>query len=812
MDEPGQASPDSESSRRAADDTGPAEAVVDVRGRVTRWSTGAQSLLGYPSAEVIGQPAAILLFEPLSAAEVRRVLGTTRERWTGRLALRHRDGRRVDVTVLAHHATLEDGPDTWRVVVPLTGRQPRPEDDDLVRRAFDRLPHCAVAIYGPDLGYRRSNQAMVPVIGLPDDAIRGLPIEDITTQPQTGVLAEGLRRALDSGEPGHLESFQRTGGERRVHAWSVDFVPLDEPGDVGGVALVAHDITEQHYARQRLVLLNEAASRIGSTLDLTQTAQELLDVTVPELADFASVDLLTALEHEAEAGEEVLQGTVTLRRVAHCFAPGSSPQLKTVLDIGAADSYPAFTPPARALACGAGVLSNADDPEFIQWMNTDAVRAARIREQGYHSMMAVPLRARGATLGVAVFYRRSRPDRMERLDEDDLLLAEELCARAAVSIDNAHRYMRERDTALSLQRSLLPQRMPEQSAVEVATRYLPAGTRSGIGGDWFDAIPLSGARVALVVGDVVGHGIHAAATMGRLRTAVRTLADVDLPPDELLTHLDDLVVHLSAEVDADQPGSEVGATCCYAVYDPVSRTVTLASAGHPPPIVTPPGGTASTLRIAVGPPLGIGGLPFEATSAELPEHSLLTLYSDGLIETRQRDLDEGLRQLCDVLSTPDPDLDAVCDTVLDTLIDGRPQDDVALLVARTRALAADRVATWEVRSDPASVAQARKDVTDQLTTWDLADLTFATELIVSELVTNAIRYGTAPITLRLILDRTLICEVSDASSTSPHLRRARVFDEGGRGLMLVAQLAHRWGTRHTPTGKTIWAEQPIVPA
>ncbi|MFD0327410.1 PP2C family protein-serine/threonine phosphatase [Streptacidiphilus monticola] len=274
----------------------------------------------------------------------------------------------------------------------------------------------------------------------------------------------------------------------------------------------------------------------------------------------------------------------------------------------------------------------------------DRRRAALIRDQGYHSMLAVPLRARGVTLGVVVFYRRSRAERMERFGPDDLLLAEELAARAAVAMDNARRYSRERETALSLQHSLLPQRMPEQAAVDAASRYIPAGAGSGIGGDWFDVIPLSGARVALVVGDVVGHGIRATATMGRLRTAVRTLSDVDLPPDELLTSLDDLVVRLSSEAGGDESGGEgggeVGATCCYVIYDPVSRTCTMASAGHPPPVMMPPAGMPAVAPMSIGPPLGVGGLPFEANGVELPEGSLLALFSNGLIETRERDVDE----------------------------------------------------------------------------------------------------------------------------------------------------------------------------
>jgi anti-sigma regulatory factor (Ser/Thr protein kinase) len=383
-----------------------------------------------------------------------------------------------------------------------------------------------------------------------------------------------------------------------------------------------------------------------------------------------------------------------------------------------------------------------------------------------------------------------------------------------VGVDNARRFTRERTNALTLQRSLLPREFPRQAAVEVAFRYLPAGSGAGVGGDWFDVVPLSGTRVALVVGDVVGHGIHASATMGRLRTAVRTLADVDLPPDELLTHLDDLVTHLTSDDDSltmDEPyAGEVGATCLYAVYDPVSRLCTLASAGHPPPAVLLPDGTVSMVPCTPGPLLGVGGLPFESSELELPEGSLLAFYTDGLIEARDRDIDKGLARLCEALSSPVPSLEVTCDMMLKTMLPESPSDDVALLLARTRALHTDQVAAWALPADPAIVADARVQATRQLSLWGLEDVAFITELVVSELVTNAIRYGAVPIGLRLIRDRSLICEVSDASSTAPHLRRARAFDEGGRGLHMVAQLTQGWGTRQTPTGKTIWAEQALT--
>ncbi|NGO11882.1 SpoIIE family protein phosphatase [Streptomyces sp. HC44] len=374
-----------------------------------------------------------------------------------------------------------------------------------------------------------------------------------------------------------------------------------------------------------------------------------------------------------------------------------------------------------------------------------------------------------------------------------------------------HAARQETDGAdLTLQRRLLQYHRPAQPAVETAMRYLPAEPQTGVGGDWFDVIPLSGARVALVVGDVVGHGINASATMGQLRSAMRTLADVDLPPDELLTQLDDLILEEIEE--GIESAGEVGATCLYAVYDPVSRHCTLASAGHLAPAVVMPDGSVGFIPLVPGPPLGVGGLPFEATEVRLPEGSLLVLYTDGLVENRNRDVDAGLQKLVQVLAEPSRSLEATCDNVVTALLPEQPDDDVALLVARTHALGPSHVASWDLPATPVVVADARRRAADQLTTWGLQDAVPTTELIVSELVTNAIRHASAPIQLRLIRTAALICEVSDASSTAPHLRRARTLDEGGRGLFLVGQLAERWGTRHTPTGKTIWAEQhPPLP-
>ncbi|KOU69045.1 protein phosphatase [Streptomyces sp. MMG1533] len=567
---------------------------------------------------------------------------------------------------------------------------------------------------------------------------------------------------------------------------------VGEPG-VGRLAVLA---------RRRLELLHHAGIRIGTTLDVTRTAEELTEVAVPRFADFTAVDLPDAVLQGDEPGQ--FGAGTALRRIAL----GSIHELPHLYGVGDPVHYVPSTPQARSLESRQSVL----EPVLVEaegWLAQDPARLERVLAAGIHSLITVPLRARGATLGVVSFYRSEKPAPFE---EDDLSLAQELAGRAAICIDNARRYTREHNTALALQRSLLPRGRPEQSAVDIAYRYLPA--QAGVGGDWFDVIPLSGARVALVVGDVVGHGLHAAATMGRLRTAVHNFCSLDLPPDDLLTHLDDLVGRLDRgegwAVDNNQADSGiVGATCLYAVYDPVSRRCTLTRAGHPFPAVVAPDGTVEFVDLPSAPPLGLGGMPFESVELELAEGSQLVLYTDGLIEDRHRDIDSGLDRLRTVLAHADRAPEDTCEAVLDALLPERPSDDVALLVARTHALGPGQVAQWDLPSDPAVVSRSRAAVTEQLAAWGLDELAFTTELVASELVTNAIRHATGPVQLRLLRDRALICEVSDGSSTSPRLRRARSEDEGGRGLFLVAQLTERWGARYTPNAKIIWTEQPL---
>ncbi|WP_405883341.1 SpoIIE family protein phosphatase [Streptomyces sp. NBC_01136] len=776
-----------------------AMAVVDARGIVTGWSEGARLLTGYGAGEITGRPVSELVDG--DSDEAWRALHGSGGRAV--VAVRCWDGRRTELALRVCRLQGERGKPHGYVITAAPDQQGR----ELGELAF-RQASVPMSIFDTEQRYLRINDTACRIVGVQEAEVRHRFYPDtMENTDERRRFLRHMREVVETGRPVHYESWTRALSGPRMHAWNIDMWPLRDPAEqLLGVALAAFDSSEQYLARQRLALLSKAAAGIGTRLDVIHTARELAQVAVPELADFVSVDLLDSVVQGEEPAVGPVDADAELHRVAHHSRTTEVPEAP--IDLGSADVYPSFSPPSRALATGHAVLTQSGAPDIDDWLTGHGRRAAgRRADRRDFSLMAVPLVARGTTLGVAVFVRVLAAESPDPFDQNDVSLAQELAGRAAVAVDNARRYAKERTTALALQRSLLPQAMAGQAAVEFASRYLPARSRAGVGGDWFDVIPLSGTRVALVVGDVVGHGIHASVTMGRLRTAVWTLADVDLPPDELLTHLDDLVGHLAA--DENPTGREIGATCLYAVYDPVAGRCALAAAGHPPPVVLFPDGTARVVEVSAGPMLGVGGLPFEATELELPEGSVLALYTNGLFAARDLDSDAGTAVLCSTLTIPAENLDHACENVLQALLPKHPTDDVALLLARTRALDTDQVAVWELPADPVEVATARQYATEQLTRWGLDEVAFVTELVVSELVTNAIRYGGAPIQLRLIRDRTLICEVSDASSTSPHLRRARTFDEGGRGLLLVAQLTDRWGSRTTSTGKTIWAEQAL---
>ncbi|MGV9814969.1 SpoIIE family protein phosphatase, partial [Streptomyces cellulosae] len=420
---------------------------------------------------------------------------------------------------------------------------------------------------------------------------------------------------------------------------------------------------------------------------------------------------------------------------------------------------------------------------------------------GQRAVLA-PLRGRRRVIGAALFLRR--PERIP-FEADDLLVAAQLATHSALGIDKAVLYGREAYIADELQRTMLPETLPRCTGVRLASRYLPAAETARVGGDWYDAIPLPGSRVALVVGDVMGHSMTSAAIMGQLRTTAQTLAGLDLPPQEVLHHLDE---------QAQRLGVDRMATCLYAVYDPVAHRITIANAGHPPPVLLHLGGRAEVLRVPAGAPIGVGGVDFEAVELEAPAGATLLLYTDGLVESRLRDVWTGIEQLREKLAAtaqltgPDhpPPLEALCDEVLDMLGPGDRDDDIALLAARFDGIAPSDVAYWFLEPEDAAPGRARRLARRQLSRWGMDELSDSVELLVSEVVTNAVRYASRPVTLRLLRTDVLRCEVGDDVPQLPRLRQARATDEGGRGLYLVNRLARRWGATRLSTGKVVWFE------
>ncbi|WP_328421692.1 SpoIIE family protein phosphatase [Streptomyces sp. NBC_00443] len=798
-----------------------AAAVVSGHGVVLGWTRAAEELLGHPATEIVGSPATRLLAVPSDPVRAAGVAERCRAGmgWNGRIPLRHHDGHRVDVD-LRVSASFRIAADECFLISARELRRQRAVGQSMLDGFLTRSP-VGMAVMDTELRYVWLNDTLERFGGVPREQRLGRRLSELLPGLQAETIEGRMRKVLETGLP--VTDYEYVGWSwadpHRQHAYSTSFFPLVDPDDsITGVCYMVLDVTERWNARQLLSLVSEAGTRIGTTLDVLWTAQELADFAVPRFADFVVVDLLEPVLSTEGHGTWLTDAGPAPAKPVMRRAGMSSVREGCPEAVARVGERVDFVPPphdAHLLIDGGPILIPVLDPSDELWTSEQPARAASIREFGLHSLISAPMRARNTTLGLTTFIRSRNPVSFQ---PDDVLVAQELVARAALCVDNARRYTREHTAAVTLQRSLLPQALTGGTALEVASSYLPADPSGGVGGDWFDVIPLSGARVGLVVGDVVGHGITAAATMGRLRTAVQTLADMEMPPDELLAHLDDLVLRLSEErPEGDTAGTAdqsttgfLGATCLYAVYDPVTRCCTMARAGHPPPVVIAPDGQVSYPEPPAGPPLGLGGMAFEAGEIELAENSLLGLYTDGLVADADRDVERGMSRLGDLLSRRDLDLDTLCSSAVRELVPAPQPDDIALLLARTHALDAEQIVSWDVPVDPAAVADIRARATRHVTDfWGLAELAMTTELIVSELVTNAIRYAEPPIRLRLLCDTRLTCEVADGSSTAPRLRHARSMDEGGRGLFLVAQLAHRWGARYTAGGKIIWAEQEI---
>ncbi|MEU0281340.1 ATP-binding SpoIIE family protein phosphatase [Streptomyces sp. NPDC088147] len=568
----------------------------------------------------------------------------------------------------------------------------------------------------------------------------------------------------------------------------------------------------------RLRFVGAATRRIARGIDLDEIVLGLCRATVPTFSDA----ILVYLRDPLPVGDErpVSPFVLRLRRTDRLRltdddteGTGGIPvQISEGLRLPILDPQSDVMPAAELCEVrSGGALSEVLRGVRPVFGDSAAARAAlpellgadRTVPSGHRAILA-PLRGRRRVIGAAVFLRR--PDRAA-FEPNDLLVAAQLATHTALGIDKAVLYGREAYIADELQRTMLPENLPQPTGVRLASRYLPAAETARVGGDWYDAIPLPGSRVALVVGDVMGHSMTSAAIMGQLRTTAQTLAGLDLPPQEVLHHLDE---------QAQRLGTDRMATCLYAVYDPVSHRITIANAGHPPPILLHLGGRAEVLRVPPGAPIGVGGVDFEAVELDAPAGATLLLYTDGLVESRLRDVWTGIEQLRERLAAtaqltgPDhsPPLEALCDDVLDVLGPGDRDDDIALLAARFDGIAPSDVAYWFLEPEDAAPGRARRLARRALARWDLEELSDSVELLISEVVTNAVRYAERPVTLRLLRTDVLRCEVGDDSPQLPRQRRARDTDEGGRGLFLVNRLARRWGATRLSTGKVVWFEIP----
>ncbi|WP_037673731.1 SpoIIE family protein phosphatase [Streptomyces griseus] len=780
--------------------------VVDREGLVSHWSTGARRLFGVAKEAAVGRPALDLL--PVSGAlpdeddERPRYgsfaayddpgpgLGPSLDGGSsypaaGRARLTAPDRDRADVLWWAY-PLVGPGPERLLVLAAdaagLRADEPQGVTAERIAPGFalhTDFPGAEELARGlpeilPSMSVEESARIVAQVLELGYPVLEFSQNDRVPVTPDWGVARRTERRA------------------RRERAARAAAEGLPVPDDL------ADEAQDLEYAavRERLEFLNEVSGRIGTSLDLSRTIVEVSRAVVPRFTDVAG----TYLREQVVAGEGFPEGvpdtTTMWHRVAleHTDEPG---RWDDVVPVGEAMPFPAHTPFFQCMTTGEPVLV----PRISEQMGHAIAsqfdkRDIRPLITG-RSMLVVPLKARDVVLGFMILLRH--PDRAEFNDMDRVTGAE-LAARAGLVLDNARMYTHQESVAETLQDSMLPRIPPRMAGCDIATRYLPGTLLGRVGGDWFDSVKLPGARTALVVGDVMGHGLNSAAMMGQLRTAVQTMAALDLPPAQLLRNLDDLAQRL---------GDTYLATCLYAVYDPIASELHLANAGHIPPVlVRAEDGRSELLDLPTGAPIGVGGVPFEAVRVRVEPGDRLVMCTDGLVEVRGEDIGVGLATLCESAAHPAASMDDACDTIIRALNPrGGRKDDVALLMARLGGIEPDDVAEWRLPLDPAEVGRARAAVREQLHDWGLARIADTAALLVGELVTNAVRHSHGrPVELRLVRGDTLLCEVDDDDHELPTLLSAGPGDEFGRGLRVVSTLAREWGASRRGAGKTVWFE------
>lgn len=794
--------------------------VVDADGLVSHWSSGARRLFGHSKEDAVGQPAGDLM--PVSGALTEDRTGRVNGPYeayegddgyddlgpelhgrssyptAGRAKLSDAGSPRLDVLWWAYplagpgpgrHLVLaadvdqlrmDAGTDSGRIAPSFSLHTEFPDADSLA----GQLPHIL-----PNMSVAEAERIVGQVLEL------GYPVLEFSHHDRVPVTPDWGVPRRPAGRQGRAYGTSEPDGPTH------DTHDLDHRDDLGRLPAPEPELDLEYAAvRERLEFLNEVSGLIGSSLDLARTIREVTSAAVPRFTDFAGTHLRAAVL----AGEGFPTGppdvTTIWHRVwvEHNDEPG---RWDDTVPVGEAIAFPEHTPFFQCMVTGEPVLiprlSEEDGDRISEQFEKRDLRPLI----NNRSMLLVPLKARDVVLGFMVLMRRQG---RQPFDDMDRTTGAELAARAGLVLDNARMYTYQENVADTLQDSMLPQVASRMAGCDIATRYLPGARLGRVGGDWFDSVKLPGSRTALVVGDVMGHGLNSAAMMGQLRTAVQTMATMEMPPAQLLRNLDDLAQRL---------GENYLATCLYAVYDPIRSELQIANAGHiPPVIVRAADGRSELLDLPTGAPIGVGAVPFETATVRVARGDRLVLCTDGLVEVRGQDIGAGLAALCESAAHPAASMDHACDTIIRALnTSGGRKDDVALLMARLNGIPDGDVAEWQLALDPREVARARRLVRGKLYDWNLPAAVESAELMVSELVTNAVRHGRIRhVGLRLVRNDALLCEVTDDEPAPASLLGAKPDDEFGRGLRVVSRLARGWGSSSTAQGKTVWFEQALV--
>ncbi|MCX5408824.1 SpoIIE family protein phosphatase [Streptomyces sp. NBC_00335] len=650
---------------------------IDDGDRVCYWGPGARDLFGYDSASVLSGPGAVLFADGSRSGSESCTRLTERGRtlgyWRGRLAARHRDATVFECGFRAFSVTGAAGRSVVMVLASRSDELDRVKTNLAFLDALFETCPIGLVMLDPDLRYVHLNQALADMDGLPIEAHLGRRMDEFMIMSDGGEYQRMLRDVALGGAPvvGTLVGLRPRGHPDRDQVRSVSFFPLSQAvGSRPGVGGLMVDVTDREQAileatasRRRLALLDGASTRIGTTLDVNITAQELVDASMPDFCDGAVVEVVEWMDEDEVFDPARL--LITRRIASGTILPPPATELVSGVETV---RYPPGSVIHDMLRTGRAISAVVNE-EFLARTVLIESRARLFAESGLACVLVAPLIARGTVQGIAMFGRSGdRPP----FTRDDVSLAGELASRAAICLDNARLYSRVQDIALTLQRALLPSALATSPYVDVAHRYVPGSRITEVGGDWYDVISLPDGRVVLVVGDVMGHGVSAAAAMGRLRITTKALARHDSEPAELLTELD---------ACAREAGIEL-ATCLHIVYDPKTGRARIASAGHPPPLVLRPDGTVETIDEVLGVPLGVGGFPFRTTEIELPANATLALYTDGLIEARGRDIEAGLEALRSELQGAPRPLEQAADGILASLLPTPPTDDTVLVLAR----------------------------------------------------------------------------------------------------------------------------------